>query len=63
MLFGGEIISSYMIKSGLLEMMFIQKRNYCILLGKRHYLKIISATNFAEMEVNRDKTRNSLKFL
>ena len=63
MLFGGEITSSYVMKSGLLEMMFIQERNYCILLGKRHHLKIISATNFVEIEVNRDKTSNSLNFL
>ena len=60
MLLGGEITSGHTIKGGLLGMMFIQ--DY-MLFGKRHHLKIISATNFVEIEVNRNKTSNSLNSL
>jgi len=63
MLLGDEMTSGHTIKSGLLGMMFIQERVYHMLFGKRHYLKIISATDFVEIEVNRNKTSNSLNSL
>jgi len=55
--------SGHTIRSGLFGMMFIQERIYYMLFGKRYHLKIMLATDFVEMEVNRNKTSNSLNSL
>ena len=63
MLLRNEITSGYTIRSGLLRMMFIQEGIDHMLFGKRYHLKIMSATDFVEIEVNRDKTSNNLNSL